>query len=120
MAKKIFGYARVSTQHQNLDRQLHELKKYVKNEENIYIDKQSGKDFRRVAYQKMKAAARDGDEIYIKSLDRLGRNKQQIKDELQALQITLRDRRYGSRPYKALERGRKDKRGELPNALPRL
>lgn len=85
MAKKIFGYARVSTQHQNLDRQLHELKKYVKNEENIYIDKQSGKDFKRVAYQKMKAAARDGDEIYIKSLDRLGRNKQQIKDELQDL-----------------------------------
>ena len=83
MAKKIFGYARVSTHHQNLDRQLHELKKYVKNEENIYIDKQSGKDFKRAAYQKMKAVLRDGDELYIKSLDRLGRNKQQIKDELQ-------------------------------------
>lgn len=82
MAKKIFGYARVSTQHQNLDRQLHELKKYVKDEENIYIDKQSGKDFKRAAYQKMKAALRDGDELYIKSLDRLGRNKQMITDEL--------------------------------------
>ena len=85
MAKKIFGYARVSTQHQNLDRQLHELKKYVKDEENIYIDKQSGKDFKRAAYQKMKAALRDGDELYIKSLDRLGRNKQMITDELRDL-----------------------------------
>lgn len=85
MAKKVFGYARVSTQGQNLDRQLHELKKYVQDEENIYIDKQSGKDFKRAAYQKMKDALRDGDELFIKSLDRLGRNKQQIKDELQDL-----------------------------------
>ena len=85
MAKKIFGYARVSTQGQNVDRQLHDLKKYVKNEENIYIDKQSGKDFKRAAYQQMKAALRDGDELFIKSLDRLGRNKQQITDELQDL-----------------------------------
>ncbi len=83
--KKIFGYARVSTRGQNVDRQLHELRKYVKNEENIYIDKQSGKDFKRTAYQKMKAALRDGDELYIKSLDRLGRNKQMITDELRGL-----------------------------------
>ncbi len=86
MAKEIFGYARVSTQGQNVDRQLKDLKKYVKDEKNIYIDKQSGKDFKRAAYQQMKAALRDGDELYIKSLDRLGRNKQQIKDELQQLQ----------------------------------
>ncbi len=85
MAKKIFGYARVSTQGQNIDRQLHDLKKYVKDEKNIYIDKQSGKDFKRAEYQKMKAALRDGDELFIKSLDRLGRNKQQITDELREL-----------------------------------
>ncbi len=85
MAKKIFGYIRVSTQHQNIDRQLHELRKYITDEENIFIDKQSGKDFNRAAYQEMKSALRDGDELYIKSLDRLGRNKRQIKDELQDL-----------------------------------
>ena len=86
MAKEIFGYARVSTQGQNVDRQIVELRKYVKKEGNVYSDKQSGKDFKRAAYQKMKDALRDGDELYIKSLDRLGRNKQQIKDELQQLQ----------------------------------
>ena len=85
MAKEIFGYARVSTKGQKLDRQLDDLRKYVKKTANLYIDKQSGKDFNRAAYQKMKDALRDGDELYIKSLDRLGRNKQQIKDELQDL-----------------------------------
>lgn len=83
MAKEIFGYARVSTQGQNVDRQTAELRKYVKKAENLYIDKQSGKDFKRAAYQKMKDALRDGDELYIKSLDRLGRNKQMITEELQ-------------------------------------
>lgn len=85
MAREIFGYARVSTKGQNVDRQTEELRKYVKKAENLYIDKQSGKDFNRFAYHQVKAALRDGDELYIKSLDRLGRNKQQIKDELQQL-----------------------------------
>ncbi len=79
----IFGYARVSTKDQNLDRQIVELKKYVPDEKNIYQDKRSGKDFQRAAYQHLKEITRAGDEIYIKSLDRLGRNKQQIKNELQ-------------------------------------
>ncbi|HCB92248.1 MAG TPA: resolvase [Selenomonas sp.] len=81
----MFGYARVSTKGQNVDRQTEELRKYVSKAENLYIDKQSGKDFDRVAYQQVKAALRDGDDLYVKSLDRLGRNKQQIKDELQQL-----------------------------------
>ena len=85
MSKEIFGYARVSSQGQNVDRQTTDLRKYVKKAENLYIDKQSGKDFKRAAYQKMKDALRDGDELYIKSLDRLGRNKQMITDELQDL-----------------------------------
>ncbi len=85
MAKEIFGYARVSTQGQNVDRQTAELRKYVKKAENLYIDKQSGKDFKRAGYQKMKDAFRAGDELYIKSLDRLGRNKQMMTDELQDL-----------------------------------
>lgn len=82
MAKKIWGYARVSTREQNLERQLFELRKYVK-QEDIFADLQSGKDFERPQYQKLKGLVRDGDEIYIKSIDRLGRNKEGIKDELQ-------------------------------------
>ncbi len=82
MSKQIFGYARVSTKEQNLDRQIEELKKYVENERNIIIDKASGKNFERDGYKSLKTFAREGDEIYIKSLDRLGRNKDQIKDEL--------------------------------------
>ncbi len=83
MPKEIWGYARVSTKEQNLDRQLIELRQYVKKEESIFSDKQSGKDFNRDAYQKLKAVARSGDEIYVKNIYRLGRNKEMIKDELQ-------------------------------------
>lgn len=83
MSKEIWGYARVSTKEQNLERQLIELRQYVKKEENIFSDKQSGKDFNRDAYQKLKAVARSGDEIYVKNIYRLGRNKELIKDELQ-------------------------------------
>jgi len=79
---KIYGYARVSTKDQNLDRQLVELKKYV-DERFILMDKQSGKDMDRPQYQLLRKVAQSGDEIYIKSLDRLGRNKQQIKQELE-------------------------------------
>ena len=83
MAKEIWGYARVSTKEQSLERQLVELRKYVPNEANILSDKQSGKNFDRAEYQRLKGMVREGDEFYVKSLDRLGRNKQMIKDELQ-------------------------------------
>lgn len=83
MAKEIWGYARVSTKEQNLDRQIIELRQYVPKEENILSDKQSGKDFNRASYQKLKSTARSGDELYVKNIYRLGRNKQMIKDELQ-------------------------------------
>lgn len=79
---RVYGYSRVSTKEQNLDRQLVELKKYVE-DRFIFQDKQSGKDFDRPQYQLMKKVAQKGDVIYIKSLDRLGRNKQQIKEELE-------------------------------------
>lgn len=82
MTKKIFGYARVSTKEQSLERQLYELRKFVP-EENIFADKISGRTFDREEYRKLKMVVREGDEIYVKSLDRLGRNKQLIKDELQ-------------------------------------
>lgn len=80
----IYGYARVSTKEQNLDRQIVTLKKYV-SEEQIIVDKQSGKDLERPGYQALKGALglRAGDTLYVKSLDRLSRNKQDIKNELQ-------------------------------------
>lgn len=78
------GYARVSSKEQNLERQLIELKKYVP-EENIVVDKQSGKNLERPGYQALKGALglRFGDTLYIKSLDRLSRNKEDIKNELE-------------------------------------
>ena len=83
VSKEIFGYARVSTKEQNLERQLVELRKYVPKEENIYNDKKSGKDFERSGYKLLKEKVRTGDELYIKSIYRLGRNKDAIKEELQ-------------------------------------
>lgn len=84
MEDRIFGYARVSSSDQNLDRQLRELRKYVP-VENIVMDKRSGKDLERPGYQALKGALglRSGDVLYIKSLDRLSRNKSDIKNELQ-------------------------------------
>lgn len=87
MQNRVMGYARVSSREQNLDRQLLELKKYVP-EENIVVDKQSGKDLDRPGYQALKGALglRSGDTLYIKSLDRLSRNKADIKGELEWFQ----------------------------------
>lgn len=78
-----FGYMRVSSKDQNLDRQLEALRKYVPYEEYIYSDKASGKDMNREGFQNMLKAMRSGDTLYIKSIDRLGRNKQQIKEYLE-------------------------------------
>lgn len=79
-----FGYARVSTEEQNLDRQILALREYVK-EENTIVDKASGKNFQRPGYQALKGVMglRKGDTLYIMSLDRLSRNKNDIKEELQ-------------------------------------
>lgn len=79
---RIYGYSRVSTKDQNLDRQLVELKKFVE-DRFIFQDKLSGKDFDRPQYQLMRKVAQKGDTIYVKSLDRLGRNKSQVKEELE-------------------------------------
>lgn len=84
MEGRKFGYARVSSNGQNLDRQLFELKKYVQ-EDFIVTDKASGKDLNRPGYQSLKGALglRYGDTLYIKSLDRLSRNKKNLNEELQ-------------------------------------
>lgn len=77
----VFAYIRVSTAHQKIDRQYEEAIKYGVKKENIYIDKESGKDFDRTNYQNLIKNIRKGDLLIIKSIDRLGRNYQMILDE---------------------------------------
>lgn len=82
--EKKYGYARVSTKDQNLERQLVELRKYVEDERDIITDKESGKNFDRPGYRSLRdTLLRRGDTLIVKSLDRLGRNKEQIKSELE-------------------------------------
>lgn len=77
----IYFYARVSSKDQNLSRQLEAAKGY-KDVGEIFCDKQSGKNFERTEYQKMKEKLREGDEVVVSSLDRFGRNKEVTKQEL--------------------------------------
>lgn len=76
-----YFYGRVSTKEQNLARQLESAKQY-KDIDRVFTDKQSGKNFDREGYLEMKSILEPGDEVIIHSLDRLGRNKDAIKDEL--------------------------------------
>lgn len=73
------GYARVSSKEQNLDRQVKALKEFGCHK--LYCDKQSGKDFERVAYKKMIKAIKPNDVLVVKSIDRLGRNYGEILDQ---------------------------------------
>lgn len=81
MRNKIFGYARVSSKEQNEERQIVAFKEYGIDERDIYIDKQSGKDFNREQYNILKHILRENDILVIKSIDRLGRNYNMIIDE---------------------------------------
>ncbi len=76
-----YGYARVSTIAQNLDRQLEELLKLGIDESHIFADKESGKDFNRTNYIKMCRKLKPGDVLFIKAIDRLGRNYNMVLDE---------------------------------------
>lgn len=88
MKNKTFLYCRVSTKDQNEDRQVIALRDYCSinkieiEDRDIFIDKVSGKDFDRPKYQALKQCLRDGDTVIVKELDRLGRNKEGIKQEL--------------------------------------
>lgn len=84
MDNRVYGYARVSTREQNEDRQIEALKVFGVPEQNIIIDKASGKDTEREGYQYLKRQIlRNGDTLVIKELDRLSRNKTDIKRELE-------------------------------------
>jgi len=78
---QLYGYVRVSTREQNEDRQLIAMRGFGVVDENIYIDKQSGKDFRRQVYQKLLAKLKPGDTLVIKSIDRLGRDYDDILEQ---------------------------------------
>lgn len=84
MDNRIYYYARVSSKEQNLDRQIDAFKKLGAKDREIICDKESGKNLERSGYQALKTTLlRSGDTLIIKSLDRLSRNKTDIKNELQ-------------------------------------
>jgi DNA invertase Pin-like site-specific DNA recombinase len=88
----IYFYTRVSTKEQNLARQLEEAKSY-KNVDEVFCDKQSGKSYTRPEYERLKSVVCKGDEVIVKEMDRLGRNKEATKDEIKWFKengITLR------------------------------
>lgn len=77
----IYGYVRVSSTTQNVERQTEEMARLEIPNENVFIDKQSGKDFNRENYQILRSKIKKGDLLIIKSIDRLGRNYKMILDE---------------------------------------
>ena len=81
----LYGYISVSTKEQNEDRQLLALKELAIQEKNLFIDKQSGKDFERPQYRKMVRKLKKDDLLYIKSIDRLGRNYSEILEQWRIL-----------------------------------
>lgn len=82
---KIYGYVRVSSTDQNEDRQLISLREQGVDEKNIYIDKQSGKNFERPSYKKLVRKLKAGDLLYVTSIDRLGRDYKEIQNQWRVL-----------------------------------
>ena len=81
MKQKVYGYVRVSTKEQCEDRQMIALQEFNVPENNIYMDKLSGKDFNRPRYKKLIKKLKQGDILVVKSIDRLGRNYQEILEQ---------------------------------------
>ena len=77
----VYGYVRVSAKDQNEDRQIIALREVGVSEKNIYMDKQSGKDFKRKQYKRLVRKMKKDDLLYIKSIDRLGRNYEEIIEQ---------------------------------------
>ena len=85
----IYAYIRVSTKHQNIDRQYEEIKALDIDDKYIYIDRESGKDFDRTKYQKLIKKLKKDDLLIIKSIDRLGRNYHMILEEWSRITKTI-------------------------------
>ena len=90
MSKIIYGYMRVSSADQNEARQRVELVAWGVPSKNIYMDKLSGKDFNRPAYQKLKRKLHEDDLLVVKSIDRLGRNYRDIQEEWRIITKVIR------------------------------
>lgn len=92
----VYGYVRVSTKEQNTERQLQQIREFVKDERNIVVDKASGKDFKRSGYKLLTGTSetapllREGDMLYVCSIDRLGRNYDEIREEWRKLTQELK------------------------------
>lgn len=108
---ELMGYVRVSSKDQNEGRQLDKMKTLNIKEKYIFIDKASGKDFNRIEYQRMRNMLREGDLIYIDSLDRLGRNYDGIINEWKYITRTVgadivvleNQTLFDSRKFKAMD-----------------
>ncbi len=85
MSQQRYGYVRVSTLRQNEDRQLQAMEAIAIPAKNLFVDKQSGKDFERKQYRKMLKKLRPGDVLFIKSIDRLGRNYREVLEQWELL-----------------------------------
>lgn len=83
--QNVFGYIRVSSIDQNEDRQKIAMSEKKVPEKNIFVDKQSGKDFNRPQYKRLVKKMRRGDLLYILSIDRLGRNYEEIQEQWRIL-----------------------------------
>ena len=90
MGSNIYGYVRVSTKEQNENRQLIALQALPVSEKNIYMDKLSGKDFNRPQYRRLLKKLRPGDLLVVKSIDRFGRNYEEI---LQQWRVITKEKR---------------------------
>lgn len=85
MEGKVYGYVRVSSTEQNEDRQLDVMNSKAVPQCNVYVDKQSGKDFKRPQYKRLIKKLKPGDLLYILSIDRLGRNYKEIQEQWRIL-----------------------------------
>lgn len=85
MGNNIYGYVRVSSTDQNEDRQIAALKEKAVPNKNVYLDKQSGKSFERPQYKSLVKKLKYGDQLYILSIDRLGRNYEEIQNQWRIL-----------------------------------
>lgn len=81
MAEKVYGYVRVSSRDQNERRQVIAMRQFGVESRNIYVDKQSGRDLNRPSYRRMLARLGEGDTMVVKSIDRLGRNYDDILEQ---------------------------------------
>ena len=120
----LYGYIRVSTREQNEDRQILALKELAIPEKNLFMDKQSGKDFERPQYRKMVRKLKKDDLLYIKSIDRLGRNYSEILEQWRILtkekgvDIVVLDIRQRQAEGIAAAKARGVRFGRPPKSLP--